>query len=300
MGPEPNVSVGKGIDAALGDIIRSLLMKPAEEAGSLLANGIGMLGDRVRRKREINAQLGMEEVRKKLDADSVDMRDITPPKEEELHLLVHGLSLTDDKNVRDMWAGLFAKALEPNSDVNAERPFISVLESLSPMDAKVIDFLAFTMKADRELRQNSTRFVPKDSAKITSEEKDKMRSIQQSNMELQKNAIQAIEEKAEEYGLKTISDLSWAENLMRQGVIERPQFQKQNLGSPAVRSLDERGISKVVEHLNMQLEHMEQTANRSSSTPGRLFSKDMFGRQIHLEVQLSSFGRRFAKACGVL
>ena len=35
-------------------------------------------------------------------------------------------------------------------------------------------------------------------------------------------AILAIENKAEEYGLKALSDLNWADNLMRLGVIERP------------------------------------------------------------------------------
>ena len=47
------VSVGKEIDAALGDVIRGLLKRPAEEAGTLLAEGIGILGDRVKRKARI-------------------------------------------------------------------------------------------------------------------------------------------------------------------------------------------------------------------------------------------------------
>ena len=137
-GPKTSIdaSVGKETDAALGDVIRGLLQKPSEAVGDLVADGIGILGDWVRRKRELNAKLGMEEVRRRLDADGVDMKDITPPKEEELHLLMNGMSLADDQNVRDMWAGLFAKALEPNSETVAERPFISVLDSLSPLDAK--------------------------------------------------------------------------------------------------------------------------------------------------------------------
>jgi hypothetical protein len=98
-----DVSVGKEIDAALGDVIRGLLQKPSEAVGDLVADGIGILGDRVRRKRELNAKLGMEEVRKRLDADGVDMKDITPPKEEELHLLMNGMSLADDESIRDLW-----------------------------------------------------------------------------------------------------------------------------------------------------------------------------------------------------
>jgi len=154
------VSVGKEIDAALGDVVRGLLRRPAEAVGDLVADGIGILGDRVRRKRELNAKLGMEEVRAKLDAADVDMKDITPPMEEELHLLMNGLSLADDENVRDMWAGLFASALKPDAETEAERPYISILESLSPMDAKIIDLLAFIQRTDADLRANAERFVP--------------------------------------------------------------------------------------------------------------------------------------------
>lgn len=298
--PSRNVSVGKEIDAALGEVIRGLFQEPAKEVGNLMGDAIGILGDRVKRKRELNAKLGIEDVRKKLEASNVDMKDITPPKEEELHLLINGLSLAGNENVRDMWAGLFAKALEPKSNVTAERPFISVLESLSPLDAKVIDFLAYTMKTDKELRETAANFRPRDLKNITLEEKVRMNSTQASNMELQKNAIQAIERKANEYGLKSFSDPSWAENLMRQGLIERTPLQQKHLGSLQVRSLDEEGILQVFEHLNEQVGHIEQSTKRSASAPDKLFSKAVFGSQIQLEVQFSSFGQRFAQACGVL
>lgn len=126
------VSIGKEIDAALGDIVRALFKRPSEEVGNLVANGIGILGDRVKKKREINARLGMEEVRKRLEGGGVDMKDITPPKEEELHLLMNGMSLSDDEYVREMWAGLFAKALEPNSGVSANA-LLSVFWKASPL-----------------------------------------------------------------------------------------------------------------------------------------------------------------------
>ena len=69
-----NISVGKEIDAALGDVIRGLLKGPSEAAGDLVADGIGILGDRVKRKRELNAKLGMEKVREVLDAEGVDLK----------------------------------------------------------------------------------------------------------------------------------------------------------------------------------------------------------------------------------
>jgi hypothetical protein len=294
-----NVSIGQGVDAALGNVIRGLLEKPAEEVGNLLSDSIGILSDRVKLKRALNAKLGFEKVRAKLEARNVDMKNITPPTEEELHLLVNGLSLSDDENVRDMWAGLFAKALEPDSDVTAERPFISVLQSLSPIDAKIIDFLSFTMKTERELQNRFVRIMPQDLQNITAEEKEGMEKAQKENMELRNNAIRSIEHKAEEYDLCNPA-AGWAENLMRQGVIERTPLQQSNAGALRLRSLDERAVLQGFEQLNRKFEYMDQSAKRKSLAPEKIFLSRGIGSAIQLEVQLSGFGRRLAEACGVL
>lgn len=191
------LSIGKEIDRSLAEIITSLLKPGATEVGNLLGDTIGLAADRMRWKRQLNAHIGLGEVRKKLEAANVDMKDITPPKEEELHLLISGLSLSDDENVRDMWAGLFAKALEPNSQVSAERPFISVLQSLSPMDAKVIDFLAFAARTDEDLQRNAKKIIPKDFAKVTAEEKEIIKKHQTENVGRLRAAIKLIEDREE-------------------------------------------------------------------------------------------------------
>lgn len=296
-----DVRVGKEIDAALGDVIRGLLKRPSEAVGDLVADGIGILGDRVKRKRELNAKLGMEEVRKRLDTDGVDMKDITPPKEEELHLLINGMSLADDESVRDLWAGLFAKALEPNSKTTAERPFISVLESLSPLDAKVIDLLAFIERTDAELRAKVKRFAPKDFKNITLEEKEQASKIQKENAELQEQAASSVRQKAEEYGLSDSNSPNWADNLMRQGVIERTpiyQFDRISAFAPTIR--DERDLAQAIDEVRKTLREMQEVSKRLASSPKHLFSRHAFGLQLNLEVQLTAFGRRFASACGLV
>lgn len=296
-----DVSVGKEIDAALGDVIRGLLKRPSEAVGDLVADGIGILGDRVKRKRELNAKLGMEEVRKRLDADGVDMKDITPPKEEELHLLMNGMSLADDESVRDLWAGLFANALEPNSKTTAERPFISVLESLSPLDAKVIDLLAFIQRTDAELRVKVKSFEPKDFRNLTPEEKEQANKIQKENTELQKQAVFSIREKAEEYGLSENNSPNWADNLMRQGIIERTRvYQSKRVSAFAPEIRNERDFSKAIGELHKSLLEMQEVSKRQASSPEHIFSQHPFRLQLNLEVQLTAFGRRFASACGLV
>ena len=185
VGVSINIGLGKETDAALGDALRQLLLKPTKEAGDLISDSIGLFGDKIKRKRMLNARLGLEGVRKTLEASNVDMKNITPPAEEELHLLLEGMSLSGDKSVREMWSGLFAKALEPGSGVKAERQFMIVLQSLSPMDAKIIDFLGFLDKVDRDLRHfanQSRASTPKDLVNMSSEEKETLKEIQNANI----------------------------------------------------------------------------------------------------------------------
>ncbi|RMC62424.1 Abi-alpha family protein [Sinorhizobium meliloti] len=294
------ITIGKKIDAALGDALRGLLLKPATALGDLTSDALGILGDRIKMRRELNLRLGMEEVRRKLETNNVDIDHIASPKEEELHLLLAGMSLAGDADLRSLWAGLFAKVLEPSSDITAERPFLSVLESLSPLDAKVIDFLAFGMRTDDELRAASRSFMPKDPTKVTPEEKAVIDQIRESNAELRENAIKRIKDKAHDHGLTAHLASGWPDNLARQGVIERTPLRQPHVGNLRIDQLDERGIIRAFDHLNRQLGNLEQFSRRSASKPATLFSKPGLGDQIVLEIQLSGFGKRFAEACGLL
>lgn len=292
-----DVGIGKGIDAALGDVVRGLLLKPAEAVGDIFADSIGIVGDRVRRKRELNAKLGMEEVRAKLDAEGVDIKDITPPREEELHLLLNGISLAGEESVRQMWVGLFARALKPDAETDVERPYISILESLSPMDAKIIDLLASIKRTEADLKADIDKLGPIDFTSTTPETKE----VHNKYAELQKQAVAVIQEKAEEYGLAKIGSPSWAENLMRQGVIERTavhRFQGLSVFGPRIH--DERDLARTLGELHEGIRETQELAKRQASPPERIFSKHALGPQLILEVQFTAFGKRFAEACGVL
>ena len=292
--------MGQEIDAALGDVIRSALIRPAEALGDLASDAIGILGDRVKRKRQLNAMLGLEEVRKKLESNDVDMKDITPPKEEELHLLMNGLSLTDDEKVREMWAGLFAKALDPNSEITAERPFISVLQTLSPMDAKVIDFLAFTEKTDKDLRSKAQGFRPKEFGSIDPEERQRLDKLRTEIAARQKQAVKAIQDKAAEYGMDTLPGDGWADNLIRQDIIERIPTPQTQIEATRNGLFPRRELHEVVGRLDQQVKVLSQVVSRSASPPQRVIAKQNSSPLVHLEIGFTNFGRRLATACGLL
>ena len=295
-----DISIGKEIDSAIGDLIRGILKKPFEAIGDLTADGIGILGDRVSQKRRKNAQLGLQVVRRRLDADGVKMKDITPPKEEELHLLMSGMSLAEDEGVRHMWAGLFAKALEPNSNTTAERPFIGILESLSSSDAKIIDFLAFIERTDVEIKSKSIHFKPEDWVKITPQEKERLREVNKTNTDLQKTAVSLVLQKAESYGLMEEIEPVFLDNLMRLGIIERAPIQRfRNLSDIEPVFRNERDMRLVVEDLLRNLQELENVSKRQASLPERIITRNPRGPQLVVEVKLTAFGQRFASACGL-
>ncbi len=159
-GVSVNVSVGKEIDRSIGDLITSLLKPTATELGNPMGDYIGLASDKIRRKRETNASLGMAEVRKKLAAADVSPEEIAPPKEEDLHLLLTGISLTDDPGIRVLWAGIFTNALDQKVGEAPSRAYLRVLQTLSPLDAKIIDFLAFAIRTDAELKLSLTDTDP--------------------------------------------------------------------------------------------------------------------------------------------
>lgn len=291
-----NISVlGKETDKAFADALRLLLRKPAEEAGNLLGDWIGLTGDRVKAKRELNAQRGIEAVRDRLEVDNVNMKDITPPKEEELHLLMNGLSLTDDDTVRNMWAGLFAKALQPDSDITAERPFLSVLDSLSPTDAKIIHFLAYATRELEALAQNEKYGGPMFWAA----------SDPELGGELQKRGkvIEKIKEQAILFSLAPPESRSWPDNLLRQGVIEIPAKHVSYWQGAEFTSTDAPELEKAFNEINDKVREIEEAASRENAKPEALYRVTEYsggGVDFQFQVQLSSFGRRLAEACGLL
>jgi len=297
-----DISIGKEIDRSLGDIISALMKPAATEVGSLLGDSIGLLTDRIRRKRQMNAEIGLSEVRKKLETAHIDMDTLAPPKEEEIHLLVHGLSLTDDESVRHLWTGLFAKILDPGSSVSAERSFLSALDTLSPMDAKIIDFLASIIRADSEIKRKSQEFRPRNFQSLTKDEAAQLDALTTELTSLRKSLTQSIQERASLFGIDNLSGQDWSDNLLRQGLIERiPNGPLRAESTAQFRSFNQREMQAIVDGLSRQVETLRATISRASSKPERLLGRrNLLGHQLQLEVQLTNFGRRFAAACGLL
>lgn len=293
------VTVGKEIDKSLGGVLTALLMPGATQLGNLFGDGMGILADIVKAKRERNAQLGLERVREKLESADVDLKDVTPPKEEELHLLINGLSLADDMDVRDLWSGLFAKAIDPSSPIMAERAYISVLQSLSSRDAKLIDLMGFATRLEMEARAERQKMMD---LRLPQQSRAKKRAaldaMEKALIERCSAGIQHMQDAAARHGLAKLKGENWSANMMRQGVIERTPLLGMSLGfSP-----------RSAEDIQRTVLDLDKLARHNASDPEELFyssgaTPQMFlqlGTNGFLQVRFTKFGRDFAAACGLL
>lgn len=299
-----DVSVGKEIDAALGDVIRGLLRKPAEEVGSLLADSIGILGDRVKRKRHLNAQLGLEDTRAILESKGVQLRDITPPDEEDLQILFDGMSLAKDEKLRRLWSGLLATALDPNEASSVERPFTTAIASMSPADARIVEFTAFVTKTNREIDLDAKRAAGL-------EKKGWLTSGDAERIEKQRLAMTERLTAFRETTLKMERDFQlqeivgredWSDNLVRLGVIRaKAHNYRPSAFSSQVRSigLDGNHLDEIIKFVEQRIEEAEALALDGLQID-YLVRHEESKQRIILGVELTRFGEKLCAGCGLL
>ncbi|MCC5957417.1 MAG: DUF4393 domain-containing protein [Natronohydrobacter sp.] len=298
-----NVRIGEKTDSALADLVRGLLQKPAEEFGELLGDSIGILGDRIKRKRASNTQLGLEDAGTELNRRKVNLKDITPPDEEELHDVLQGMSLTSDGRIRKLWAGLLATRLDPNGVQNIERPISAVLGALSPSDAQIIEIGAFVTQQNKRIwdeakakadisGKNSSSLL--DHAKISKTRREEL-------FEQSQDLVASVKLMISEYDLQKIeSSHEWADNLVRLGLIRIIEFDRSITNSPKVPSKVE--LSALVQYVDNLRKDFEQYENFSGILPDPKFIVDIVEHdmRVRLGFEFTRFGEKFCAACGLL
>lgn len=290
--------IGKEVGRSLAELVTALLKPGAVELGGLIGDSIGIVSDQIKRKRAANAAAAMLEVKQKLDNADVELEKLAPTSEEELYLLINGASLADDPSVRNLWSGLFAQSLDPNSPISAERPFIRVLESLTPLDARLIDFLAFAEQTEQSLNQTIADHAPKGLDYNSAEGKDTLARFQIFRKEATEGAISEIEKKAVQHGLCGPMQPGWVDNLFRQGVVQNPPIKLPH-DRLRIQSLEQRDLVAALHNLHEQLEAMKRVSALDRSQPQEVFSKQVYSSQLRLHVCFTEFGRRLASACGL-
>lgn len=291
---------GKETDKSLADILRAALHPGAVEFGLLLKNTIGLAGDRVRQKRQQNLALTMDQTRQKLEAHQVEMKDITPPDEEELHMVIEGMSLAKTDELRNMWAGMLAKALDPATETTIERPFVTTLEALSAQDVKIVDLLAMIDRTFENLRHRQEHFDPKDYRNLTDAEREESEAVNDRNSARHDEVVDLIIERAEEFGIHDTLIEGWADNLMRLGIVELHIERRGHEDFSGLSSLSRVDPERAMEAVGEVLANMRKLDQLKEVKPDYLIRKTgMISSAIQSSVIFTSFGRRFAYACGL-
>lgn len=302
VGTSMSVNVGKGVDAALGDVVRGLLKKPAEEAGNLLADGIGILGDRVRRKRLHNTQRGLEETRTMLEAKDVELKNITPPFEEELHVVLEGMSLSGDDHVRKLWSGLLASALTPESYQRIDRPITSAIAALTPADAKVIEFAAFVTKENRAIQRDAELSAGVEGKSLkTFGDWDRVEKARAAMGERLVAFIERVIQMEKDFDLQTVTaSPDWSDNLERLGVIKaKPESYNTATSPPSIHTdADGRDVKVILDYVERRIEEAEGLALEGIEI-GFLYRVDQQKKRVELGVGFTRFGEKLCKACGL-
>jgi hypothetical protein len=299
-----NVSLGKEIDAALGDVIRGLLKKPAEEAGSLLADGIGILGDRVRRKRHLNAQLGLEDTRAMLETKGVQLLNITPPDEEDLQVLLDGMSLAGDEKLRKLWSGLLASTLDPDGVFPVERPFTSAIASLSPADARIMEYAAFVTQNNKSIELDARKAAGVETKQwLTVGDADRVEKERLAMGERLRVYLATASQMESDFDLlEIVGREGWSDNLVRLGIIcaiaeeYSPATRAPNIRR---REVEGRDLAELLEFIERRIGEAESLALEGLKIR-YLAKRDEQKQWIKLGVGFTRFGEKFCVACGVL
>jgi hypothetical protein len=303
-----SVTLGTEIDKAVGNALQGLLQKPFDAIGTIIGDGLGIIADKVSQKRQKNLQLGMEETRKQLESKTVDLKDITPPDEEDLQVVLNGMSLAKDDEVRRLWAGLLATALNPVGAQAIDRPTTSVIEALTPQDARIISLLVFAELEDRICTNKTSGLIIAIQRNIkikmnseTPEQKLQRENARKEITKIQSHHTQRIVSLAKLYGIHHLSDRNtkdndWHLNLYRLGIIEPTESSTASpFGGIRFRGQD-RETAELASILSERIDDLAKKIRTADDTFYLLVDGSW---HIRIGTKLTPFGRKFAKACGL-
>ncbi len=154
------VDLTKAADTA-ADVFGRLAGAPAEEAGSLIGDTIGVLTDKIhayRKERQVKLYV---DVQRKAIAAKKELHAIELPLLKEAS---ESASVEQDENLHQMWSSLLASASTSAVEASTARMFANILKQLTPADAELLQALgSFVEKQMKEAREHAYFFGTYDS-----------------------------------------------------------------------------------------------------------------------------------------
>lgn len=155
---------GKAIDAGreLGGFVSRFIEGPLEQ-------GMGIVEDRLRfmrweRKLRLMARANqlMQEHGIQGPSRPLPLKLVVP--------LLEGASMEDDDYLQDLWARLLVNAADAESGVDLQRAYISILEGITPLEAKILESV-YSVPETINSQHNGiyTSPLPGDTSEVTDE-----------------------------------------------------------------------------------------------------------------------------------
>lgn len=135
MSDEWAKTTGKGIDAArdFGKFLAPILKSPLE-------NAIGIWSDKLAYTRWERQQRLMIRAKEFMLEQGIEQPTRAVPMNVAIPLM-QAASMEEDDVLQDLWAKLLVNAMDADSGVNIHRSYVDILESLTPLDALIINGL---------------------------------------------------------------------------------------------------------------------------------------------------------------
>lgn len=288
---------GKKIDEAAADILKQALGLPAAEASGLIGDLIGIAGDRLKIFRYENRVGCLLRTKERLAAKGISLEQAKQISQGEVYDLLEGMGGADNPEIKQMWAGLMANAMDPNQDVSAEKGYIRVLESLSHDDALIIDFLVFCMKVERQIVRFGQDLALAQSRSSNEEGSPTDDIWRKEHFKKRNELLREVERKYESDCIKKTGVALL--NLRRLGLVETAQQHTFPAIGVHMRSRDLGNLNSALKQIDDRLGKVEKITHPLDKNISTIANpKSHHGFQ--LLVQLTSFGKQFATACGML
>lgn len=111
----------------------------AKILGEPITDAVGIFGDKLKFIRLKNKLIIMDKVNRILDERCVVNTRQIPPKF--AIPIMEYATLEEDESLQDIWCKLIANSLDPNFDKEIRCAFIDIIRNLTPLDAKILDFV---------------------------------------------------------------------------------------------------------------------------------------------------------------
>lgn len=288
---------GGEIDKAAAELVTTALNIPAKEASGLLGDVVGVIADRLKVFRYENRIACILGARNRLAAKGIQLEDAKRISEGNVYDLLDGMGSAENENIRKLWSGLLANAMDPKHETNAERPHTETLRNLTKNDVLILEFLAAFVRFENwEMTERNA--LPQHSTLDNEEKKKRIKASIQVFREKVEEKREVLQSLFNDLGIDEIQkDTAALLNLRRLGLIE--SVSERDFGNHLY--LSDEKMHYVVEAIN-ELREEQKKSRRilAANDDGQHRVASSNSNSIIIHIRLGRFGVHFAGACGLL